>query len=251
MGCWLAVFILLETGRVYALREDGVCTFGWEWWALIPLMGLDVFVNFYLLAMFVVPLMRNQFSNRRLRSLAIKSMWTALGSVIATISNLVMLIMIEAPGWLCLTSCGIDIFANAALLYYMTRTLKRDNKEAKATWTVAQYNAPETETPYSDAKCDESSRYTARHGDSDSDGDKDSPTVVQTISAFESDNKCDVERGGIVLTTICKGKGQRSETSIPDDDSQRAILPSAHNTIYVSHEVEYLSMPKKHRASFV
>ncbi|EAT78156.2 hypothetical protein SNOG_14616 [Parastagonospora nodorum SN15] len=232
-------------------------------------MGLDVFVNFYLLAMFVVPLMRNQFSNRRLRSLAIKSMWTALGSVIATISNLVMLIMIEAPGWLCLTSCGIDIFANAALLYYvrsipfrgimypkltsaqMTRTLKRDNKEAKATWTVAQYNAPETETPYSDAKCDESSRYTARHGDSDSDGDKDSPTVVQTISAFESDNKCDVERGGIVLTTICKGKGQRSETSIPDDDSQRAILPSAHNTIYVSHEVEYLSMPKKHRASFV
>lgn len=119
MFCWLAVFILLETGRIYALRTDGVCTFGWQWWALIPLMALDVFVNFYLLAMFVVPLFKNEFKNRKLRGLAIRSMWTAVGSVIATISNLVMLIMIDAPGWLCLCSCGIDIFANAALLFYV------------------------------------------------------------------------------------------------------------------------------------
>lgn len=45
MACWLTVFILLETGRIYALRGDGVCIFGWQWWALIPLMSLDVFVN--------------------------------------------------------------------------------------------------------------------------------------------------------------------------------------------------------------
>lgn len=69
--------------------------------------------------MFVVPLFRNQFTNPKLRTLAIKSMWTSVGSVIATISNLVMLIMIDAPGWLCLASCGVDIFANAMLLFYV------------------------------------------------------------------------------------------------------------------------------------
>lgn len=69
--------------------------------------------------MFVIPLFRDQFVNRKLRRLAIKSLWTSVGSVIATMVNLVMLIMIEAPGWLCLGSCSIDIFANAVLLFYV------------------------------------------------------------------------------------------------------------------------------------
>lgn len=69
--------------------------------------------------MFVIPLFRDQFVNRKLRRLAIKSLWTSVGSVIATMVNLIMLIMIEAPGWLCLGSCSIDIFANAVLLFYV------------------------------------------------------------------------------------------------------------------------------------
>ncbi|KAK7044205.1 hypothetical protein VNI00_007925 [Paramarasmius palmivorus] len=142
MFCWLAVFILLEVGRIFALDpKTGTCIFGWEWWALIPLMSLDVFVNFYLVLMFVVPLFTNSFANARLRALAIRALWTAVASTVATLANLVMLIMIKAPGWLCLASCGLDIFLNAALLFYMTRTLKTDDREAKATWTVKGHTA--------------------------------------------------------------------------------------------------------------
>ncbi|KAK7032635.1 hypothetical protein VNI00_012900 [Paramarasmius palmivorus] len=140
IGCWLTVFILLELGRIYSLDpKTGTCIFGWEWWALIPLMSLDVFVNFYLVLMFVVPLFTNTFLNSRLRALAVRALWTAVASTIATLANLVMLITIHAPGWLCLASCGLDIFLNAALLFYMTRTLKRDDRETKATWTVRGY----------------------------------------------------------------------------------------------------------------
>ncbi|THU97274.1 hypothetical protein K435DRAFT_69673 [Dendrothele bispora CBS 962.96] len=137
IGCWLVVFILLEVGRIYVINEEkGICIFGWEWWALIPLMALDIFVNFYLLLMFVIPLFRNTFMNQRLRQLAIRALWTAVASTAATMTNLVMLIIIKAPGWLCLVSCGLDVFLNACLLYFVTRTLKSDDQEAKVTWTV-------------------------------------------------------------------------------------------------------------------
>ncbi|KAK0647296.1 hypothetical protein DIS24_g7889 [Lasiodiplodia hormozganensis] len=218
MACWLTVFILLETGRIYALRGDGVCIFGWQWWALIPLMSLDVFVNFYLLAMFVVPLFRNQFTNAKLRTLAIKSMWTSVGSVIATISNLVMLIMIDAPGWLCLSSCGVDIFANAVLLFYMTRTLRQDDKEAKATWTAAAYQNPDSER-FGDSK-------RSRHNTIDDDDDDNDNFEMRNI------------KGGTVSTTCeHRVKGNHSEPSISDSESQRHIVPE--NGIYVSRKVDY------------
>ncbi|KAK7464066.1 hypothetical protein VKT23_006226 [Stygiomarasmius scandens] len=100
IACWLAVFIMLEVGRIYAINEEeGICIFGWQWWALIPLMALDVFVNFYLLIMFIIPLFRDTFANSRLRLLAIRALWTAIASTVATLANLIMLIVIKAPGW--------------------------------------------------------------------------------------------------------------------------------------------------------
>lgn len=154
IGCWVTVFVLLEVthallhGSLYLLANPcnrQVASTLSARTASVPLVGSGGLSSrsclsmcsstvsstrttprsyshppsVYLLAMFVVPLFKNQFLNRKLRTLAIKSMWTSVGSVIATMVNLVMLIMIEAPGWLCLGSCAIDVFANAVLLFYV------------------------------------------------------------------------------------------------------------------------------------
>ncbi|KAB2575113.1 hypothetical protein BFW01_g8344 [Lasiodiplodia theobromae] len=223
MGCWLCVFVLLETGRIYALREDGVCTFGWEWWALIPLMSLDVFVNIYLVAMFVIPLFRDQFVNRKLRRLAIKSLWTSVGSVIATMVNLVMLIMIEAPGWLCLGSCSIDIFANAVLLFYMTMTQRKDDREAKSAWTLNGFHKVSRRAS--------SSRMT-----SSQDTGPQEPAKDQWSSNIEAQNELiEYELNGTmpenpqIRNAVEAIQVPMKTASLGDNNSDRAILPHSNS----------------------
>ncbi|EOD51641.1 hypothetical protein UCRNP2_1568 [Neofusicoccum parvum UCRNP2] len=213
IACWIVVFVLLETGRIFALREDGVCTFGWQWWALIPLMSLDVFVNLYLLAMFVIPLFKNQFINHKLRRLAIKSLWTSVGSVLATMINLVMLIMIDAPGWLCLGSCGIDIFANALLLFYMTATLRADDKEAHAAWTINGFH-------HTDSRA--SGSRSAR-GPGNTGGSKDQWTSKIGSHVDDTEYELSENNAGGITTTV-QAHRAASEPSIGDNDSDREIL---------------------------
>ncbi|GME47994.1 transmembrane protein [Neofusicoccum parvum] len=229
LGCWLVVFILLEVGRKFSIREDGVCIFGWEWWALIPLMSLDVFVNLYLLAMFVIPLFRNQFINRKLRNLAIKALWTSLGSVIATMSNLIMLIMIEAPGWLCLGSCSIDIFANAVLLFYMTLTLRSDEKQAKVAWTINGFN--HTDSRVSGRGVPSLNNSGGSRGLKNQWTNRLGPQVdlPHEFELRSSDSNH--------ITTTVEAKQVNSERSVGDNESDMGILPPS--GIHVSHRVDY------------
>lgn len=100
----------------------------------------------------------------------------------------------------------------------MTRTLRQDDKEAKATWTVAAYQNPDSERP----------GYSKRSNPNTIDDDDDDN------NNFEM---CNIKGGTVSTTCEHRVKGNPSEPSISDSESQRHIVPA--NGIYVSRKVDY------------
>jgi hypothetical protein len=112
----------------------------------------------------------------------------------------------------------------------MTRTLRKDNKEAKAAWTVAQYNAPDTNDD-TNIRLENSSRY--------SDSGKCTFDDESTTANTGHNGKFGGDHNAGVMTTICEAKTASRTSSIIDDDSQKIMLPSSSNDICVSRKVEY------------
>lgn len=98
----------------------------------------------------------------------------------------------------------------------MTRTLRKDDGEAKATWTLAQYNQPDS---------DGNSQHSGTHNRG----------VHTTDIAIDMYGGPRVKIG--TMTTVCEAKASSRKTSIADNDSQTLIVTPP-NGIYVSREVE-------------
>jgi hypothetical protein len=114
----------------------------------------------------------------------------------------------------------------------MTRTLRKDNKEAKAVWTVAQYNAPDTDND-TDIRLENGLGYS---GSGKCTFDSASGTVDTGYNC-----KFGEDSNSGVMTTICEAKAVSRTSSMNDDDSQKIMLPSSSNNVSVSRKVEYKS----------
>jgi hypothetical protein len=63
------------SGKIGYIRGDQSCIIGLQPMATIPLLTYDCFLNLFLTALFVWPILRRQLSNHKLRQLAKRTCW--------------------------------------------------------------------------------------------------------------------------------------------------------------------------------
>ncbi|KAJ7202254.1 hypothetical protein B0H12DRAFT_517460 [Mycena haematopus] len=117
------IIITVLIGRVTEFRKgDGACVIGLKPTASLPLLSYDLFINILLTALFLWPLVRSNHSNARLRRLAFRTLVAATMALTTSTVNIAVLTIMKGRelGWLCLTSCGIDVIFNAAALFWVT-----------------------------------------------------------------------------------------------------------------------------------
>ncbi|KAJ6460509.1 hypothetical protein C8R45DRAFT_538904 [Mycena sanguinolenta] len=119
--CGIIVVVLI--GRVTEFRAgDGACVIGLKPTASIPLLSYDLVINILLTLLFLWPLLKSSRKNIRLRRLAIRTLVAAGMALTTSTVNIAVLTLMHGRelGWLCLSSCGIDVIFNAAALFWVT-----------------------------------------------------------------------------------------------------------------------------------
>lgn len=123
MLAWIVVAVLMFVGRVAHLRtSDEACVIGLKPYASIPLLAVDATLNVFLTATFVVPIWRSNFPSAR--ALAVNSSIAAVAALVTSLTNIAVLTASHGKqlSWVCLGSCGLDVFLNAAILFLLTST---------------------------------------------------------------------------------------------------------------------------------
>ncbi|KAK0613800.1 hypothetical protein B0T14DRAFT_285979 [Immersiella caudata] len=128
MGIYTGVVVLNFMHRVAKL-ENGQCIIGMKKLAMIPLITFDLLVNIYLTILFLIPLsslhsfknMRQTKGNRRLRTVAKRTFVGSVCTLISSIANLSVLMILDGePGWVCLMCCNSDILFSAIVIQWVT-----------------------------------------------------------------------------------------------------------------------------------
>jgi len=97
--------------------------------AMIPLITFDALVNVYLTVLFLIPLSSlYSFKNSqqtsasvRLRTIAFRTFIGSLCTLISSIVNLTVLMVLDGePGWVCLMCCNSDILFSAIVIQWIT-----------------------------------------------------------------------------------------------------------------------------------
>lgn len=120
-GLWLGVAVTLIVGRIAKIRQaDEACIIGLKLFATIPMLVVDLAVNAFLTTAFIIPLRRSSFAKSR--KLARNSVVAAIAALITSACNFVILSVQhgEQLSWVCLGSCGLDVFANASIIFFIT-----------------------------------------------------------------------------------------------------------------------------------
>ncbi|KAI0645571.1 hypothetical protein C8Q79DRAFT_910990 [Trametes meyenii] len=122
VGVYVGVAIFLVLGRISYFREDGSCVIGLTRPASLTLLIYDLFVNVFLTSLFVWPLLNRQINSRRLRRVAIRTLWAAAVALTTSCVNILVLTIMHGQqlAWVCLASCGTDVVINAAVLCWVT-----------------------------------------------------------------------------------------------------------------------------------
>ncbi|KAL7410182.1 hypothetical protein BDY24DRAFT_188736 [Mrakia frigida] len=122
IALYIVIIVLMVLGRVADLREDGACEIGLKKYASVALLGYDLFLNVFLTALFVYPILRSKFVNKKLRTVAIRTMLSALMALTTSTINMLVLTLMHGKqlGFVCLASCGADVTINALVLFYVT-----------------------------------------------------------------------------------------------------------------------------------
>lgn len=124
--CVVVVFNFLH--RIAKLQE-GQCIIGMKKGTMIPLIAFDLLVNIWLTVLFLKPLtrlysfrnMQRTKGNRRLKTVAMRTFIGAVSTLISSIVNLTVLMVLDGePGWVCLMCCNSDILFSAAVIQWVT-----------------------------------------------------------------------------------------------------------------------------------
>lgn len=113
--------VTLIVGRVAKIREsDEACIIGLKLFATVPMLIVDLAVNVFLTSAFIIPLRRSSFE--KARKLARNSVIAAVAALVTSAVNFIVLSVQhgEQLSWVCLGSCGLDVFANASIIFFIT-----------------------------------------------------------------------------------------------------------------------------------
>ena len=128
---WVAALVLALLFNTSRIRGgDGECLIGLDRGVLGTMIGIEVLLNTYYTALFVVPLMRGKYSNPRIKRLASHSALAAVLTVTSSVANMVVFILHHGVelSWACLAMCTLDTVWCAVVLCVLTS--KRDDEEA-------------------------------------------------------------------------------------------------------------------------
>ncbi|THU98139.1 hypothetical protein K435DRAFT_753241 [Dendrothele bispora CBS 962.96] len=119
---YIAVTVLVITGRQSAIRDDGVCIIGLKKTATLSLIAYDLFLNVFLTAMFLWPLWRSHIISPPLRHVAKRTLYGACASLILSASNIAILTAVggNENGYICLSACVTDVTLNALVLFWVS-----------------------------------------------------------------------------------------------------------------------------------
>ncbi|KAK4706148.1 hypothetical protein P7C70_g41, partial [Phenoliferia sp. Uapishka_3] len=118
---WIVVAILMIVGRIAYIRDhDGACVIGLKLYASAPMLAVDATVNLFLTSAFVIPIYRSKMG--KAQQLARTSVISALFALSTSFINIVILALHHGKqlSFVCLGSCGIDVFLNASIIFYIT-----------------------------------------------------------------------------------------------------------------------------------
>jgi len=84
------------------------------------MLVVDLAVNVFLTSAFIIPLRKSSFE--RARTLARNSVFAAVAALVTSTVNIVILSIQhgEQLSWVCLGSCGLDVFTNASIIFLIT-----------------------------------------------------------------------------------------------------------------------------------
>ncbi|KAJ6517997.1 hypothetical protein C8R47DRAFT_1231786 [Mycena vitilis] len=117
------VIVLLIIGRIGEFRPgDGACVIGVKRSASIAVLAYDLFINVLLTSLFLWPLLRSKHSTARLRRVATRTLVASGVALTTSTVNVTVLTIMKGHqlGWLCLSSCSLDMISNAAALFWVT-----------------------------------------------------------------------------------------------------------------------------------
>ncbi|KAJ7890457.1 hypothetical protein B0H14DRAFT_2497089 [Mycena olivaceomarginata] len=123
VGLYAGIIALLFFGRVSQFRAgDKACVIGLTAVASIPLLSYDLYINVFLTALFLWPLLRSNLSTPRLRRVAIRTLLSSGVALTTSTVNIVVLTVLKGHelGWVCLAGCGTDVILNAFALFWVT-----------------------------------------------------------------------------------------------------------------------------------
>ncbi|KAI0786711.1 hypothetical protein C8Q75DRAFT_263365 [Abortiporus biennis] len=126
--CFVVVMFYVVVGfyliyqRIAYFRGDGTCVIGLKSLASVVLLVYDLFINMFLTSLFLWPLFRTRILNRRLRRVTGRAVVAAFVSLTSSCVNILVLAIMhgEQPGWICLSSCGLDVIVNSSALFWVT-----------------------------------------------------------------------------------------------------------------------------------
>ncbi|KAK7436757.1 hypothetical protein VKT23_009813 [Stygiomarasmius scandens] len=121
---YAAVGIVLIIGRVHYLHEgDGYCYIGLKFYASLTLLSYDIYITFFLTALFLWPLMKSKLTNPRIQRVASRTLVSAAVALTMSTINVAVLTAWHGHerGWMCLTCCTTDIIFNALALFWVTK----------------------------------------------------------------------------------------------------------------------------------
>ncbi|KAI0047745.1 hypothetical protein FA95DRAFT_1189152 [Auriscalpium vulgare] len=121
---YVAVIALMLIGRIHYIRDDNTCIIGLKPYSSIPLLSYDLYINVFLNALFVWPVLRSntRMSNPRVRRVAIRTLVASTVALTTSAANMIALTILkgEELGWVCVGSCGADVILNAVALFWAT-----------------------------------------------------------------------------------------------------------------------------------
>jgi len=134
-------FCIRDTTSIFT--DTGVCKIVLKKSSALALLIFDLFINILLTTLFVWPLFRFNFRDKRIKKLGTRTLWAALIALTTSTINMLVAATMDGvqPSWICVGSCGIDVVVNAIVLFWVTDTMSSD-LEVGSTFTAPRFRHP-------------------------------------------------------------------------------------------------------------
>ncbi|ORY81844.1 hypothetical protein BCR35DRAFT_352340 [Leucosporidium creatinivorum] len=119
---WAGGMSTLVSRFAYRSTSDSTCIIGARQYGAIIIIILQGIVNLYFTGAFLLALRGAWLKNRVGRRLAISSALAEMVGLVVSAANILGIALSEKgqESWICLLSCGLDLFINACVAFFIT-----------------------------------------------------------------------------------------------------------------------------------